>query len=55
MDKDHDGKISKQEYVDWWLKETEGKKDAAGNYAQGYCDYLLETLAKLWHYVEEEQ
>lgn len=49
MDKDHDGKISKKEYVDYWESQTEAKKGQDGLYPEGYRVYLLEKLAKLWH------
>lgn len=47
MDKDHDGKISRAEYTDWWMKETKSKQNDDGTFAEGYGDFLLAMLSKI--------
>ena len=47
MDKDEDGKISRFEYTQWWMKETSSKQNPDGTFIAGYQDYLMSMLAKL--------
>jgi hypothetical protein len=47
MDKDHDAKISSEEYTAWWTKTTADKVQEDGTFVAGYASYLLEKLAKL--------
>lgn len=47
MDKDHDGKISRAEYTDWWMTETKSKQADDGTFEEGYGEFLVAMLLKM--------
>lgn len=47
MDKDHDGKISREEYTSWWMTETKSKQAEDGTFVEGYGEFLVAMLEKL--------
>jgi len=47
MDANDDNRISKAEYVAWWIKKSDSKKEDDGTYAPEYAEYLMLSLAKI--------
>lgn len=48
MDRDYDGKISKEEYVAWWTEKHANKSvKEDGTFVEDYARYLLECLQRI--------
>mmetsp|Transcript_12230 Transcript_12230/g.35467 ORF Transcript_12230/g.35467 Transcript_12230/m.35467 type:complete len:264 (-) Transcript_12230:173-964(-) len=47
MDENKDMKISRQEYISWWVNHTKDKTKPDGTFIEGYAAYLLKCLQRV--------
>eukprot|EP00555_Chaetoceros_dichaeta_P003337 CAMPEP_0198248504 /NCGR_PEP_ID=MMETSP1447-20131203/255_1 /TAXON_ID=420782 /ORGANISM="Chaetoceros dichaeta, Strain CCMP1751" /LENGTH=211 /DNA_ID=CAMNT_0043932911 /DNA_START=62 /DNA_END=697 /DNA_ORIENTATION=+ len=53
-DSNHDNKLSKEEYVAWWTKKSDGKKNDDGTFEKKYAESLISSLTKVQSVAEAD-